>query len=318
MTCPKCSHSAIKRFGKHGKNKIQRYRCKDCSLTFSELRPSPLGNHYTDVHKVITVLNLLLEGMSIRAVSRLTGIHKNTILSLILTVGKSCRNVLNAKLVNLNPNFVQADEAWTFIHTKKRNINKKSQGDWGDIYLWVALDSESKVVISYHLGKRDSENALQFIQDLGCRINSKFQLTTDGLDSYVGPIDEIFGSDVNFAQLIKVYGKAKTDGPDWYHPSSFVTTIPNPLRGKPNAKKISTSHVERFNLTLRTNLRRFTRLCSGFSKSKKHLEAMVSIFMAWYNLCKVHQTLRMTPCMEMGITDHIWDLKEILETATHK
>jgi len=254
--------------------------------------------------------------MSIRAASRITGIHKNTILSLILTVGESCQKVLDSKMTNLSPRFVQADELWSFIHTKRRNINENSQHDWGDIYLWIGLDSESKVVISHHLGKRDSENALEFIQDMGKRTNAPFQLSTDGLDSYVGAVDEIFGCDIHYAQIVKVYGKDKTDGRDWYRPSNFVTTIPTPLRGRPNKKKISTSHVERFNLTLRTNLRRFTRLCNGFSKSKKHLGAMVSIFIAWYNFCKVHQSLRGTPCMEMNITDHIWSIEEILEAAT--
>lgn len=154
------------------------------------------------------------------------------------------------------------------------------------------------------------------MQDLGNRTNHGYQLTSDGLNSYVGAVDEVFGCDIHFAQLIKIYGKAKTDGPDWYRPSNFVTTIPTPLRGRPNIKKISTSHVERFNFTLRAHLRRYTRISNGFSKSKKHLEAMVSIFMAWYNLCRQHGSLRVSPCMEIGITDHIWTIEEILEAAT--
>jgi IS1 family transposase len=298
------------------KTSIQRYRCKDCSLTFSELRHKPLGAHSLEQRKAITALSLLLEGMSIRATSRLTGVHKNTILSLILTVGESCRKVLNAKMTNLSPRFVQVDEAWGYIYCKRRNLTEKSHPDWGDIYLWIALDSETKTVISYHLGKRDSEHALEFIQDLGNRTNHGYQLTSDGLDSYVGTVDEVFGCDIHFPQLIKIFGKAKSDGPDWYRPSKFVTTIPTPLRGRPNKKKISTTHVERFNLTLRTHLRRFTRLCNGFSKSKKHLEAMVAIFIAWYNFCRQHQSLRVSPCMEMGVTDHLWTLEEILMAAT--
>lgn len=288
----------------------------NCSATFSVPRPKPLGSHYTDLEAAARAISLLMEGMSIRATSRLTGLHKTTILSLLLTVGKRCDNLLKAKIRHMHPTYVQADELHTTIHTKQRHLRPGAPDEWGDMYTWLALDSETKMILTHHVGKRDSLNAYEFIHELSTRIEGKFQLTTDGLYAYPNAVDECFGADVDYGQLVKVYSKPKNDGPDWYRVAPIVTAIPTPLRGRPKHERISTSHVERVNLTVRMHCRRFTRLCNGFSKSFIHLKAAVALFVAWYNFCKVHQSIRVTPGMEAGLTDHVLSIEELLIAAT--
>lgn len=311
MTCGKCSHTDVKKFGTYGKLKIQRYRCNHCSATFTP--PKPLGTHYTSIEDAEKVVALLMEGMSIRAASRLTGLHKNTILSLLLTIGEKCQKVFDDRIKNIRPKTVSADELWSYVHTKNKRLKDGANPEWGDQYVWVALESNTKMVLSYHLGKRDSMNAFEFIEKLSKRVEGRFQLNTDGFECYLRVIEEIFGADIDYGQLIKIYGKGPALGPDYYRPSEFVTTRRMPLIGNP--KKISTSHVERFNLSVRMSLRRCARLTNAYSKSLKHLSAAISLFMAWYNFCRVHESLRVTPCMQGGITDHQWTIRELLNTA---
>src|ERR1700680_1820487 len=313
MPCLRCQHKEAKRFGFYGRNRIQRYRCPACNSTFSEPRKRPLGRHYIQTEKAAEIVTLLMEGMSVRAVSRVTGAHQGTILSLLLTVGNKCRNLFDSRVRGIRPRFVQADELWTFVHTKKKNLGSDDPREWGDSYIWMAIDSETKMVLSYLTAKRDSANAYDFIRDLSERVTGRFQITTDGLRGYVPAIEEYFGADVDFAQLLKIYGNTDGDGPDYYKPSQVTATIPIPISGNPNPRYISTSHVERANLSIRTHLRRFTRLSLGFSKSLEHLKAAVSLYIAFFNFCRVHQTLRVTPAMQAGIADHVWTVRELLE-----
>jgi IS1 family transposase len=260
-----------------------------------------------------------LEGVSIRAISRLTDVHKTTILSLLLTVGAKCATLFDERVQNLKPRYVQADEAWTFVQKKQKRLRHTDPAERGDQYLWVAIDSESKLVMTYHVGKRDGLNAYTFISDLNRRIKPqhRFQITTDGLEGYVPAIEESFGSDVDFAQLIKNYATPSTDGPDWFRPSARVVSITTKeIIGQPKPERISTSHMERANLTWRMSLRRFTRLTNAFSKKLVNLQAGVAILMAFYNFCRAHQTLRVTPAMEAGLTDHVWSIRELLTVAT--
>jgi transposase-like protein/IS1 family transposase len=315
MTCPKCEHQAIKKFGTYGTKKIQRFRCKDCGATFTLTQPTPLGAHTTDMDRVVQVLTLMTEGMSIRAISRVTDIHKTTILSLLKTVGTHCAALLDIRLRNLRPSYIQADEAWTFVQKKQKRLTLADPDERGDQYVWLALDSEAKLIMSWRVGKRDAVNAFEFIGDLSQRIAEQHrpQLTTDGLDGYIDAVEEHFGADVDFAQLVKNYAQPRTDGPDWFRPSSHVVAaVPTPISGEPEMARISTSHVERANLTVRMHLRRFTRLTNGFSKKLANLQAAVAVFVAWYNFCRVHQTLRVTPAMEAGLTDHVWTFAELL------
>lgn len=314
MTCPCCQHENAKRFGFYGRKRIQRYRCPSCSSTFSPTQEKPLGNHYIELEKAAQVVSLLVEGMSVRAAARITGVNRNTILSLLLTVGENCRQVLDRRIRGARPRFVQADELWSFVHTKQARVRAGDPKEWGDAYTFLALDAESKLILSYYVGKRDGESALAFVLGLTSRIeaNWRCQITTDGFKPYIGAIEEYFGADVDFAQLVKIYGRAEESAREWYTPVQVLDAIPMVVIGKPDIQHVCTSHVERANLSVRMHLRRFTRLTNGFSKTAKHLRAAVALFVAWYNFCRVHQTLRVTPAMETGLTDHVWNIGELL------
>ena len=312
MTCARCQHTNVKRFGTYGRRKVQRFRCKSCGSTFSSPHEKPLGNRYIDLEEAAHVLSLLLEGMSIRAASRITGMHKKTILSLLVVAGRKCQGVLDARVRDLRPKFVQLDELWTFVHTKQDHLKPTDPDEWGDAYTWVAIDADTKLIISHLVAKRDGPSALEFVTDFSKRITGRTQVTSDGFKPYIGAMEECFGADVDFAQLIKIYGKPDNAGPDWYGPPKVIETVPTPVSGKPDFAHICTSHVERSNLNFRMHLRRFTRLVNAFSKKLENLKAAVALYVAWYNLCRVHMTLRVTPAMEAGIADHIWNLGELL------
>jgi transposase-like protein/IS1 family transposase len=317
MTCLRCKHDGAKRFGTYGRKRIQRYRCPTCNSTFSEPRQRPLGRHYTSTEQAAQIVTLLMEGMSVRAISRITGVHQGTILSLLLTVGEKSRNLFDKQIRAIHPRFVQADELWTFVHTKEGHLLPGSPAEWGDAYVWMAIDSETKMVLSYLVGKRDAMSAYNFVRDLSERVVGRFQITTDGLRSYIPAIEEYFGAEIDFAQLLKLYGSQEGEGPEWYGPSKVKATIPITISGDPKIERISTSHVERANLSVRTHLRRFTRLSLGFSKTLEHLTAAVHLYMAFFNFCRIHQTLRVTPAMQAGLADHIWSVKELLTWAAN-
>jgi len=266
--------------------------------------------------KAAQITTLLLEGMSVRAVSRITGAHQGTILSLLLTVGEKSRRLFDKRVRGVRPRFVQADELWTFVHTKEAHLQPGDSPEWGDTYIWMAIDPETKLILSYLTAKRDAAGAYEFIRDLSGRVVGRFQITTDGLRSYIPAIEERFGADVDFAQLVKIYATPDAEGPEWYKPSQVVATVPTTVSGNPDTHRISTSHVERANLSVRTHLRRFTRLALGFSKSLEHLKAMVALYMTYFNFCRVHSTLRVTPAMQAGIADHIWTVEELLTWPT--
>ena len=317
MTCPKCAHAEPQRFGTYGAKKIQRYRCRDCGATFSTPQSKPLGRHLTDQETTARIVALLMEGVSIRAAARMTNVHKNTILRLILKIGAKCERLFDGRVRNVRPRFVQADELWTFVHKKQKRLKADDPLVYGDAYLWLALDAETKAILSFHVGKRDAVSAYEFIGDLNRRIadQHRCQITTDGLEGYVPAIEEYFGADVDFAQLIKLYSTPNTSGPDWFRPSKVLGVRPEVVIGHPNFDHISTSYVERLNLNVRMHLRRFTRLTNAFSKSLEHLKAAVALFVVWYDFCRVHQTLRVTPAMEAGLTDHIWTVAELLTVS---
>jgi transposase-like protein/IS1 family transposase len=316
VTCRKCSHTDIRKFGKTAAN-VQRFQCRACCATFTSTPQGPFKQHTTSVEDIERVFALLVEGVSIRAISRLTGIHKTTILSLLLTLGAKCAALFDERVQNLKPKCVQADELWTYVQKKQKRLRHDDPEERGDQYVWIALDSLTKLVMTYHVGKRDALNAYTFISDLDRRIvpHHRFQITTDGLEGYVHAIEEYFGADVDFAQLVKSYAAPVTSGPDWFRPSSRVTTITKvPVSGAPDDCKISTSHIERQNLTMRMHTRRLTRLTNGFSKKLANLQAAIAIFMTYYNFCKVHSSLRVTPAMEAGLTDRVWTVRDLLTT----
>jgi IS1 family transposase len=254
---------------------------------------------------------MMLEGMSVRAISRLTGLHKHTILELMKTAAAKARAVLDAKVQNIRPRYVQMDELWGYVHTRQPNLHQWDSPEWGSTMVWLALDSDSKLLITHHIGNRTGQNAQVFVADLRARTTGRYQLSSDQFNGYVGAVRNVFGKDgVHFGQLRKVYAKSHSDG--WYGSGEVVAAFPRPRIGRPELNRISTSHVERANLNIRMHLRRLTRLTNAFSKKLENLQDAVTLYVAFYNFCRVHQTVKATPAMAAGLTNHAWTLTELL------
>ena len=256
----------------------------------------------------------MLEGMSIRAISRFTGLHKNTILSLMLTAADNARYALDA-IRNLRPNYLQCDEVWCFVGKKARRVRKGDSAELGDQWVFIALDAESKLVPCFEIGKRTKETTLRFLSNLKQRLSEdRFQLTTDGFHFYERGVEDVFAGQADFAQLVKLFGEyGQFDTPEARYSPPRITGVISKVRdGRPDPEHISTSHVERSNLSVRTHLRRFTRLTNAYSKKLGNLKAAVTLYFAWYNFCRVHQTLRITPAMQAGLTDHVWSVGELI------
>ena len=312
--CPHCGSESFKVHQRNGHESNTIYRCLGCNRCFSGRRFTPYAGTNLEPGKIVDVLHSLCEGVSVRATERLLNVHRDTILSMLVMAGERSQAVLNRYVRDLRPRFVQADELWTFVWKKEKRKSVDDPDDWGDTYIWLALDSETKLLISHLVGKRDTAHAHEFVRDLSERVHPMWrcQFTSDGFRPYIEAVEAAFGADIDFAQLVKLYGKPDNAGPDWYGPPRVIATVPTPVSGHPDEARISTSHVERANLSLRTQLRRFTRLALGFSKSLDNLRAAVAVYVAYYNFCRVHRTLRVTPAMEAGLTDHIWGIEELL------
>ncbi len=317
MKCPFCQSENYKIHQRNGHTCNTIYHCLGCNRCFSERRFSPYAGLKLAPEKVVSVLHALCEGCSVRSVERLLNVHRDTALKVLVMAGKRSQGVLDRYVRDLRPRYVQADELWTFVHTKEKRLHHGDPYEWGDAYIWLALDSETKLIISHLVGKRDAESANAFVDDFSRRLHPMWrcQFTSDGFRPYIEAVESAFGADIDFAQLIKLYGKPDNAGPDWYGPGKVIETVPTPISGDPELTRISTSHIERTNLSFRTQLRRFTRLALGFSKSLDNLKAAVAVYVAYYNLCRVHRTLRVTPAMEAGLTDHIWSIEELLQAG---
>jgi IS1 family transposase/transposase-like protein len=315
MTCTKCQHQTCKKFGYFGKRRIQRWRCQSCKATFSE-PVERLESHYTDIDTAARVLELMMEGTSVRAISRLTGLHIATILDLMVSAGNKCQRFLDATVRNLRPNLVQADELHSFVGCHEKRLRYDAPKEWGSVWTWLALDSETKLIISHYIGERDADSAWELMCDLRARTENVFQLTSDGLRAYVDAVDAHFATGVHFAQLIKLYSSPDITGPDWYGATSRVTgTIPSVRCGHPEPRFVSTSHVERLNLSVRSHLRRYVRRTNAHSRKLANHKACFALWVAWYNFCRVNSAVRMTPAMSAGIAGTIWTMRDLL--ATH-
>ncbi len=313
MTCRRCNHTARK-FGRYGKRHIQRYRCSTCKATFSDYEPK-LGTHYTDPETASRALAMMLEGMSVRAISRLTGLHKGTILSLMDTASQRAGAKLDSLVRNVRVRYVQADEIWTFVAKKDRHVRVDDPEEFGNQWAFIALDAETKLIVSCVMGKRTAETTTRFLVDLRDRVaDARFQLTTDGFVFYRRGVEDVFAGQTDFAQLVKLFGDyGQFDTSEARYSPPRITEVISKIRdGRPDPEHISTSYVERSNLSLRMHLRRYTRLTNAFSKKLDNLKAAVTLYVAFYNFCRVHQTLRVTPAMEAGLTDHVWSLNELL------
>ncbi len=255
----------------------------------------------------------LVEGNSIRSVARMTGIARNTITSLVVEAGQACAEYQDSVLRNLTCRRIECDEIWAFCHAKDKNLpdDKRGQFGFGSIWTWIALDADTKLIASWMVGNRDEIAAKEFMEDLAGRLSHRVQLTTDGLHAYLGAVDDAFGGEIDYAMLIKVYGETPTDEKR-YSPAKYVASEQKIIKGSPNRRKISTSYVERQNLTMRMCMRRFTRLTNGFSKKLANHIAAVSLHSMYYNFVRIHQTLKVTPAMAAGVTDRLWEISDII------
>ena len=259
------------------------------------------------------IVSALVEGNSIRATCRMTDTAKGTVLKLLVDLGRACESYQRDVLVNLPCKRIQCDEIWSFVGCKQKNVpeEKRQRAGRGDIWTWTALDADTKLMVSWFVGGRDLAFAEVFMRDVASRLADRVQLTTDGHVAYLTAVVEAFGKEIDYAQLVKVYGPSP-EGERRYSPAGFVGAETRVIFGNPDSKHISTSYVERQNLTMRMSMRRFTRLTNAFSKKVENLEAAVALHFMHYNFCRIHQTLRVTPAMAAGIADHPWEVQEIL------
>lgn len=265
------------------------------------------------------ILRCLVEGNSIRGTARICGRSKDTVMKLGVEVGKACLAYQDKYLVNLPCTRIECDEIWSFCYAKNKNVSPEKQGQFGqgDVWTWTAICADTKLVPTWALGTRDGQAAKCFIDDLASRLKNKVQLTTDGHKAYLEPIEEAFGDDIDYARLIKLYGNSEGEKNEKrYSPADCTGTEKKAITGKPDLKLISTSYVERQNLTMRMGNRRFTRLTNAFSKKVDNLMHSVSLHYMYYNFCRIHTSLRVTPAMEAGVTDHVWELEEVAELVT--
>jgi IS1 family transposase len=290
--------------------------CNACGKYFLAPTVRPIGDMRIELKDAATALGMLLEGMSIRAVERLTGLHRDTICDLILTVGENCQRLLNSKVRNIEVQDVELDEVWSFIGMKeKTRVERGYSPEFGDSWTFLAIERNTKLILAHQVGLRDQETCWSFLLKLKNAVGKgRFQLTTDGLRAYTLNVPYVFGMQVSFAQLIKTY--ASSQEVTRYSPAKIESIEKRPLFGDCDEDRISTSHIERFNLTLRMGCRRHTRLTNAHSKSHKHHVAMQAIFVAFYNFCRKHETLKgQTPAMASKLTDEVWTIKQLLENA---
>ncbi len=263
-------------------------------------------------HQRAQIVACICEGNSIRATVRLTGISKNTITKLLVELGDACIDYQDRALRNLKCKRIQCDETWSFVYAKQKNVPEEMQGQFGvgDVWTWTAIDADTKLIPSFMIGERDARTANAFIDDLKSRLAERVQITTDGLKVYLGAVKGAFGSDVDFAQLVKIYGASQEEVR--YSPAECIGCERKRVMGNPDPNHISTSYVERQNLSMRMQIRRFTRLTNAFSKKVKNHLAAIAVYFMYYNFGRIHQTIRCTPAMEAGVSDHVWSYEEIV------
>jgi IS1 family transposase len=267
-----------------------------------------------DSTKRAQVVSCLVEGNSIRATVRMTGVAKNTVVKLLCDLGRACSDYQDKAFVNLKCKRIQCDEIWSYIGAKEKNcsVEMKSNGA-GDIWTWTAICADSKLIPCWFVGQRHAGCAYHFLSDLKERLAHRVQLTTDGHGAYLHAVDQVFGTEIDYAQLQKIYGATPEGAQTRYSPAICMGARRAVINGKPDHKHISTSFVERQNLTMRMSMRRFTRLTNGFSKKVENHEHALALYFMYYNFCRIHQTLRVTPAMEAGVSDHVWSLDEVID-----
>ena len=273
-----------------------------------------MGN-YLKKEKIESVIHCLVEGTSVRSAERLTGVHRDTILKYLVRVGAGCESLMDSMMRDLPCRLLQIDEIWGFIGKKQKMLKPfDNPNELGDIWTFVAIDAESKLVPTYRVGQKSIDVVQDFMDDLKSRLRGKVQISTDAFSTYMYTIDNVFGPEVDFAQIVKTFETTLLDARK-YSPPQVVNVEKNVIQGNPIIKHISTSYVERQNLTMRMSMRRLTRLTNAFSKKLDNLKAAVALHFAHYNLCRIHKTIRCTPAMEIGISRNIWSIDGLINAA---
>jgi IS1 family transposase len=265
------------------------------------------------------IIASLVEGNSLRATARMCNVAFNTVLKLLPEIGRVCLEYQDKVLRNLTCKRIQCDECWSFCYAKQKNVpeDKKNTFGYGDVWTWVAMDADTKLVPSFMVGSRNSQTAKTFMDDLASRLANRVQLTTDGHRAYLEAVEGAFGNGIDYAMLIKMYGEDRVTEAR-YSPAECIGTREIEVTGRPNPKYISTSYIERQNLSMRMGMRRFTRLTNAFSKKVDNHFWAIALYYMHYNFCRIHKTLRVTPAMEAGVSDHVWEISEIADLLENR
>jgi transposase-like protein/IS1 family transposase len=313
MFCPICN-GGTRRFG-WNRNGSQRYRCDACRKTFTDAETRHQDNRFTDPATMLIIINQILEGASIRSQERIYHVSRNTIIAAIVEAGEKCESFLRKTVQNVKVRDVQCDEIWGFCGMKEKTRLRKQlpENGIGDVWMFTAIERETKLILTWHVGKRTPVDTGIFADNLYFATQGRFQLTTDGFTPYRTAIPAILGNRVDFATLVKVYGESEDDRR--YSPATVIDVIATPRLGNPEESRICTSHVERANKTLRMQIRRLTRLTDGHSKKWGNHEAAMALFLAFYNFCRKHGTIKMTPAQASGLTTEQWTLERLLAEA---
>jgi len=279
-----------------------------------------MSNNYLSRDKQITVTAALAEGSSIRSIERMTGIHRDTIMRIGVRIGKGCARLLDQKMRNLDCNRIELDEIWGFIGKKKARVREDDDPTMGDVWTYCAIDAETKLVPSYHVAsQRNLPNTITFISDLALRLNNRVQLSSDAMNAYGEAVELVFGQEVDYAQIVKTYGtdESKYSTPERkYSPSRILASEKIWMQGRPEAKYVSTSYIERLNASTRLHVKRLNRLTLAFSKKFENFEAAVALNFASHNFVKTHRTLKMTPAMAAGLENNFWSYGDLVEAVS--
>ncbi len=272
------------------------------------------GMNKLPLAKRVQILNMLCEGSSMRSISRVVDVSINTVTKLLVDAGTACAAYHDAHVRNVKATRIQCDEIWAFCYAKAKNVKgaKAAVDGAGDVWTWTALETETKLMVSYLSGSRDSEYAMALMDDLRQRLANRVQLTTDGHKAYLNAVEEAFGDDIDYAMLVKLYGEAPESHKGRYSPAECVGTRKTRITGNPDRAHVSTSYVERQNLTMRMSMRRFTRLTNAFSKKLENHHHAQALYFMYYNFVRIHKTLKMTPAMAAGIADRLWSMEDIV------
>lgn len=314
MNCHCCQSDEVKKSGsfKNKNFKVQRYQCQRCGKTFSDKQP--LDGLRVDFKQACQVVNLLCEGMGIRAVARICNIHRDTVLAILETAGAKFEMFLDAKVQNVKAEHVQIDEIYSFVNCKPVN-NLDKDPERGEFFTYLSVDRTSKLIINWHTSKRNKENTMTFVRDLSRRVPERFQLTSDCYPAYCrgnSVVKQVFGNDIDYATEMKMFGRMDTTVPEWKSPLTVIGIKRKSRIGNPDMNMATTCHAERTNLSVRTFTRRFTRCTIGYSKKLANLRLAVAMFICHFNFCRVHSAHNKTPAQEAEITNQRWTIEEIL------